>query len=70
MKEIKINTEYITLVQFLKFINLTTSGGESRYFMDNHEILYNGVKEERKRKKLYPGDIIEIVGIGTYKIIC
>lgn len=70
MKEVKINTDYITLVQLLKFLNITSSGGESRYFIENHEIFYNGVLESRKRKKLYVNDIIEIAGIGKFKITC
>jgi len=70
MKEVKINTDYITLVQLLKFLNITSSGGESRYFIENHEIFYNGVLESRKRKKLYVNDIIEIAAIGKFKITC
>lgn len=70
MKEITIKTEYITLVQLLKFADIVSSGGESRYFLEEHTIIYNGNVETRKRKKLYPGDVIEIEGFGKYKIVC
>ena len=68
MKEIKIKTEYITLVQLLKFADITSSGGEGRFFLEDHTVYYNGEVETRKRKKLYPGDVVTIDGIGSFKI--
>lgn len=63
----KINTEFITLSQLLKMEDCVASGGEVKWFISEIEVLVNGEKENRRGKKLYPGDVIEILG-KTYKI--
>lgn len=63
----KINTEFITLSQLLKMEDCVASGGEVKCFLSEVEVLVNGEKENRRGKKLYPGDVIEILG-KTYKI--
>lgn len=63
----KINTEFITLSQLLKMEDCVSSGGEVKWFLSEIEVLVNGEKENRRGKKLYPGDVIEILG-KTYKI--
>mgnify|MGYP003761044779 CR=1 FL=1 len=58
----KINTEYITLGQLLKIENIVGSGGEVKLIINSLDILVNGVKENRRGRKLYPNDLIEING--------
>ena len=41
LKEIKINTEYIKLDQFLKFSDLVGSGGEARFYIAQNTIYVN-----------------------------
>ena len=60
MKEVKISTEYIKLGQFLKFAAIIDSGAEAKDFLMENEVIVNGIKEERRGKKLYPGDVIEL----------
>lgn len=60
MKTIKITTEYITLQQLLKMENIISSGGESKYYLAEHEVYVNGELEQRRGKKLYPKDQIKI----------
>ena len=67
MKNVKIKDEYITLGQFLKIADLVSTGGEAKIFLLENEILVNGLKENRRGRKLYKDDIIEISKIG-YKI--
>lgn len=67
MKNIEIKDEYITLGQFLKIVDLVSTGGEAKIFLLENEILVNGLKENRRGRKLYKNDIIEISKIG-YKI--
>ena len=67
MKNVKIKDEYITLGQFLKIVDLVSTGGEAKIFLLENEILVNGLKENRRGRKLYKDDIIEISKIG-YKI--
>ena len=62
MKEIKINTEYITLGQILKFTAIISSGAMAKMFLAETEVMVNGEKEDRRGRKLYPGDILEVLG--------
>lgn len=59
---ILIQGEYITLGQLLKFLDLVSTGGEEKLFVATHDITYNGEKENRRGKKLRPGDNISIDG--------
>lgn len=68
MKNIKIKDEYITLGQFLKKINIISSGGYAKEFLLENDVLVNNEKEERRGRKLYKDYIIEIKGVGAYKI--
>lgn len=61
MKKILIHTEYITLGQCLKHINLVSSGGEVKHFLANNLVSVNGLKETRRGKKIYPGDTVTIM---------
>lgn len=67
IKEIKIDTEFITLGQFIKVVNLISSGGEAKYFLLNENILINNEIDNRRGRKLYKEDVIEIQNI-KYKI--
>lgn len=58
----KINTEYITLGQLLKFSGMANSGGDIKYFLETSEILVNNEAENRRGKKLYPNDVVVIDG--------
>lgn len=60
LKTLQIKDEYITLGQFIKVMDLISSGGEAKFFLNNAEILVNGEKENRRGKKLYKGDLINI----------
>lgn len=60
MKKILITSEYITLGQLLKFADVIQSGGETKYFLAVNRILVNNELENRRGRKLYPGDIIDI----------
>ena len=68
MKEITIHTSHITLGQFLKLINLVSSGGEVKYFLKNNTIYINDSTDDRRGRKLYPNDIVRILN-QSYKIV-
>lgn len=68
METIKIETLMIQLDQFLKWASILQSGGEIRFLLDEDKILVNGILCKAKRKKLYPGDTVEIKDVGTYLI--
>ena len=67
MRNVKISSEYITLGQFLKFSGIISQGGEVKHFLAENACLVNGESENRRGKKLYPGDEIEVLG-KQYKI--
>ena len=58
----------IQLDQFLKWASILQSGGEIRFLLDEDKILVNVILCKAKRKKLYPGDTVEIKDVGTYLI--
>lgn len=60
MKKVLINSEYITLAQFLKLEGYIGSGGEAKYFLKEVDVLLNDVFEDRRGKKLYNNDVIKI----------
>ena len=67
MQEVKINTEFIKLDSFLKWCGAVSLGSEAKIFIMNGEVLVNGEDENRRGKKLYHGDTIEIADV-IYKI--
>ncbi|MFS0725114.1 S4 domain-containing protein YaaA [Paenibacillus sp. 1P07SE] len=68
MKEIQISTEYIALGQFLKLAECIDTGGQAKFFLQEHEIIINGEADNRRGRKLYPGDKIEVAGHGSFTV--
>ena len=62
MKEIKINSEFIKLDQFLKWAEVSSTGGESKSLIIDGKIKVNKAVEFARGKKLREGDIIEVLG--------
>ena len=58
----KITTEFITLQQFHKMNDIISSGGEAKFFIKENSILVNGEEEDRRGRKLYPGDEVRVNG--------
>ncbi|WP_378956923.1 RNA-binding S4 domain-containing protein [Pelosinus sp. sgz500959] len=69
MEIINISTPTIQLDQLLKWAGIAESGGQVRLFIDDGLISLNGVKVHERRKKIQPGDIIEIQEIGIWKVM-
>jgi len=68
MTEIKIDTEYITLGQFLKAADIIQSGGMAKWFLSENKIFINGEQDQRRGRKLRSGDKIEIPDFGLFII--
>ncbi|MCA1020476.1 S4 domain-containing protein YaaA [Halobacillus litoralis] len=68
-EEIGISTEYIPLGQFLKLANVVESGGMVKIFLAEFEVNVNGEPENRRGRKLYVGDTVEIEEFGSYKVV-
>jgi ribosome-associated protein len=59
LEKIFINTEYIKLDQFLKFINVVEGGGAAKNFILDGMVKVNGEVVLQRGKKLRDGDIME-----------
>ncbi len=57
---VKITTEYIELQQLLKLTDWISTGGEAKIAVKTLDIAVNGVREDRRGRKLYPGDKVVI----------
>lgn len=68
MEIVTISTETIKLDQFLKWAGIVDTGGQVKLFIDDELIKINGIKIHERRKKIHPGDIIEIQGVGIWKV--
>jgi ribosome-associated protein len=67
-KEIAIVGEYITLGQLLKFARIVEEGGMAKSYLASHDVLVNQEKENRRGRKLRPGDVVSLME-GTFKIV-
>jgi len=69
MKQVTIRTEYITLGQFLKLSECISTGGEAKPFLQENAVIINGEQDQRRGRKLYNEDIIDVEGCGVFQII-
>lgn len=60
MREVKIDTEFIKLDQFLKFESIVGSGGEAKNIIKDGMVKVNGSVELARGKKLHKGDTVEV----------
>ena len=63
-----IKTDYILLGQFLKYAGIISNGGQSKMFLAENSVKINGIIDQRRGKKLFPGDIVEVLG-QKYEIL-
>ena len=68
MEKISIHTESIQLDQLLKWAGIIESGGQVRPMLEEKLILVNGNIETAKRRRLFPGDTVEILEMGCWKV--
>ncbi|WP_281292954.1 S4 domain-containing protein YaaA [Bacillus marasmi] len=69
MKEIKIDTEYITMGQFLKLAEVIQTGGMAKWFLGEYAVFVNDEQDQRRGRKLYPGDQVDIPDFGTFIVM-
>ncbi|MCD8198654.1 MAG: RNA-binding S4 domain-containing protein [Phascolarctobacterium sp.] len=61
-EEILINTEYIEIDKLLKVSGIAESGGKAFMMVEQGRIRLNGKTVSEKRRKIRPGDIVNIDG--------
>ena len=55
----------MTLGQFLKHIDVISSGGQAKWFLQENDVLVNNEHENRRGRKLYSGDQIDLCLLYT-----
>lgn len=67
-QKVAIRSEYITLGQFLKFSGIVSLGSEEKAYLASKAVQVNGESENRRGKKLRPGDLVSLEE-GTFEIV-
>jgi ribosome-associated protein len=60
--EFQIKGEYIDLLQLFKATGIASTGGVASMMVEDGLVLVNGEVESRKRRKLRPGDEVQVDG--------
>lgn len=68
MQKVAIHTDDIQLDQFMKIAGAVMTGGEVKMLIADGLIKKNGVVETARRRKLVPGDVVEVDGAGSYEV--
>ncbi|MEG6510378.1 RNA-binding S4 domain-containing protein [Desulforamulus ruminis] len=69
MQKIKVNTEEIRLDQFLKWANVSGSGGESKVLIQSGMVKVNGLLEMKRGRLLKSGYTVEVEGVGSFLVV-
>lgn len=59
---LKDGESYITLNVLLKITDIISTGGQAKYYLAENEVLVNDILENRRGRKLYPGDVVKVEG--------
>ena len=61
-KSIKLRKDetFITLGILLKITGVIDTGGQAKFFLAENTVLVNGEEENRRGRKLYHGDLIQV----------
>ncbi|MCQ2802572.1 MAG: S4 domain-containing protein YaaA [Bacilli bacterium] len=58
--KLRENQEYVTLNVVLKLSGVISTGGMAKIFLQNNPVVVNGENENRRGRKLYHGDVVEV----------
>ena len=58
---IKPNQEFITLQSLLQIAGIISTGGMAKAFLLEEKVIVNGELENRRGRKLYPGDKVKVL---------
>ena len=68
MDKVAINTEFIKLGQLLKFASIVGNGSDAKMIIADGIVKVNGVVVTERGKKIHPGDVVEVEGMGSVKV--
>lgn len=69
MEEIRIETEYIKLDQFLKLCGLVQTGGQAKMMIADGMVKVNGAVALERGKKIRRDDKVEVDEQYTYLVV-
>ena len=64
-----VQGDHITLGQLLKVAGIIGTGGEAKYYLSETVVIVNGEPEQRRGRKLRPGDLIKAPGAVPVRLI-
>ena len=67
-KIVLIEDDFITLGRFLKHVDIISTGGQAKWYLQEYVVFVDGEPENRRGKKLFPGTQIEVPGEGFFII--
>lgn len=59
-ENVAITTEFITMDKLLKFSGVADTGGQAFLLVEDGVVKLNGKTITEKRKKVYPGDVVNV----------
>lgn len=59
-EKVAITTEFITMDKLLKFSGVAETGGQAFLMVEDGIVKLNGKTITEKRKKVYPGDVVNV----------
>jgi len=63
-KEVFIETPYMTLGQMLKEESVISTGGQAKWYLRENTVNVNDEPDNRRGRKLYPGDTVDVPEVG------
>ena len=66
---VTVQGDHITLGQLLKVAGIIGTGGEAKYYLSETVVIVNGEPEQRRGRKLRPGDRIQAPGAVPVRLI-
>lgn len=69
VNQVVISTAYITLGQMLKEAGIIDTGGMAKWYLSEFVVYVNDEEENRRGKKLVPGDTITLADGTNYQIV-
>lgn len=69
MEDFILCTPYIQLDKLLKLQGVIATGGQIKLLITDKMLKINGEIIIERRKKVYPGDVVEVAGNITIKVV-
>lgn len=66
---VRLTTESIALAGLLKLAGVADSGGRAKHLVQEGRVRVNGREETRRGSKIRPGDVVEVIGGETVRIL-